>query len=260
MSYASREEGAKRRIRPESFADHYSQARQFYVSQTPVEQHHLQGALIFELSKVERAEIRVRMVSHLRNIDDDLAQTVADKLGIDPLPPPAPAAKMTNKALPVSDALSILKNGPKNFAGRRVGALISDGVDIELLTGLREALVAEGATLKLVAPRIANIEASDGSRLDADETVEGGPSVLFDAVALLPSKAGAATLARQPAVRDFVADAFAHCKFIACGAFGAPLLAAAGVTTDGGVITISAKRDFTTFVQRCRELRYFDRM
>ena len=30
--------GAKRRLRPESFADHYSQARQFYVSQTDVEQ------------------------------------------------------------------------------------------------------------------------------------------------------------------------------------------------------------------------------
>ena len=34
----SRVGGEKRRVRPERFADHYSQARQFYVSQTEVEQ------------------------------------------------------------------------------------------------------------------------------------------------------------------------------------------------------------------------------
>ena len=41
------------RIRPESFADHYSQARMFYRSQSPLEQAHMASALVFELSKVE---------------------------------------------------------------------------------------------------------------------------------------------------------------------------------------------------------------
>ena len=50
--------GAKRRLRAETFADHYSQARQFYISQTEVEQRHIADALVFELSKVERADIR----------------------------------------------------------------------------------------------------------------------------------------------------------------------------------------------------------
>src|SRR4051794_28097053 len=44
--------GGKRRLRPESFADHYSQARQFYLSQLPVEQQHIADAFVFELSKV----------------------------------------------------------------------------------------------------------------------------------------------------------------------------------------------------------------
>src|SRR5205807_481509 len=43
----SHESGAKRRLRPESFADHYSQARLFYVSQTPVEQRHITDAFVF---------------------------------------------------------------------------------------------------------------------------------------------------------------------------------------------------------------------
>ncbi len=65
----------KLRIRPESFADHYSQARQFFVSQTDVEQTHIANALVFELCKVRDAStIRARMVAHLLNIDEDLAK------------------------------------------------------------------------------------------------------------------------------------------------------------------------------------------
>ena len=60
-SVAATPDGDKLRIRPESFADHYSQARQFYVSQTPIEQKHIGDALVFELSKVERPDIRSRM-------------------------------------------------------------------------------------------------------------------------------------------------------------------------------------------------------
>ena len=51
-----------------------------------------------------------------------------------------------------------------------------------------------------------------------------GPSLLFDAVALLPSPAGASLLAREATARDFVSDAFAHLKFIAYGAAAEPLL------------------------------------
>jgi hypothetical protein len=76
------------RLRAESFADHYSQARQFYRSQTGTEQRHIAMALTFELSKVETLAIRERMVAHLLNIDDALAATVAEKLGIADMPAP----------------------------------------------------------------------------------------------------------------------------------------------------------------------------
>ena len=65
--------GPKRRLRPESFADHYSQARQFFVSQAEVERRHIIDAFVFELSKCDSEAIRTRMVAGLRNVDDDLA-------------------------------------------------------------------------------------------------------------------------------------------------------------------------------------------
>ena len=46
-------DGQKERVRSERFADHYSQARQFYVSQTDVEQQHIIDSFVFELSKCE---------------------------------------------------------------------------------------------------------------------------------------------------------------------------------------------------------------
>ncbi|PKN04000.1 MAG: catalase HPII, partial [Deltaproteobacteria bacterium HGW-Deltaproteobacteria-9] len=64
-SAAVTETGEKGRIRAESFADHYSQARQFYLSQTSYEQAHIASALVFELSKVEHLHIRKAIVGHL---------------------------------------------------------------------------------------------------------------------------------------------------------------------------------------------------
>lgn len=117
QSYPVVPEGAKRRIRSESFADHYSQARQFYISQTEIEQMHIANALVFELSKVETSSIRERVVAHLPNIDDILAQRVADGLGLAKLPKVAPAAQKTRTNLKASNALSIQKNTPQTLIG-----------------------------------------------------------------------------------------------------------------------------------------------
>ena len=76
------DDGAKGRIRAESFADHYSQARLFFRSQTEIEQAHIASALVFELSKVETPHVREAIVGHLRNIDEVWPQRVADGLGL----------------------------------------------------------------------------------------------------------------------------------------------------------------------------------
>ena len=86
-------------------------------------------ALTFELSKVETPAIRARMVSHLLNIDRGLAEKVAEGLRLREMPKPADAARPTRKDLKPSPALSIQLNGPESFAGRKVGALVTDGVD-----------------------------------------------------------------------------------------------------------------------------------
>ena len=258
-SYPAEEQGEKLRIRSETFADHYSQARQFYLSQTPIEQGHIAAAFTFELSKVETPAIRARMVSHLLNVDAALAKKVADGLRLKAMPQPAEPARPVITDLQPSPALSILANGPGSFKGRKLGVLVSDGVDAALLAAVRDAFKQEGALVKLVAPMVGGVEASDGSWIEADEKIDGGPSVVFDAVAVLLSDAGAQLLAEEATARDFAADAFAHCKLIGHSAASMPLLQKAGVLPDGGVIALNAAADAAAFVKACGRLRFWDR-
>jgi len=260
--FADVEQGAKRRLRAESFADHYSQARQFFISQTIGEQTHIAAALTFELSKVKIPAIRERMVSHLLNIDETLASKVADKLGLKKMPKPADAAVATRLDLEPSPALSIVENGPERFEGRKLGILVSDGSDAAILKALKAALDKAGATYEIIAPKVTGVEASDGSWIDADQMIDGGPSVLYDAVALLPAADAMADLLLEASARDFVADAFAHCKFIGYVDAALPLFEKAGVATedlDEGCIAIGSAKQAKSFVDGLGKLRMWDR-
>ncbi len=261
QSFPAEEQGLKSRERSETFADHFSQPRQFYISQTPSEQGHIADALIFELSKVEKLEIRVRLLSHLPHIDPELAARVAKGLGMQgKIVPSIPAIKPRTDLKP-STALSIQRNAPNSFAGRKVGILVTDGTDRAVFDSLHTAIEAEGATVEVIAPVIAGATASDGSRIEANQKLGGGPSVLYDAVAILPSAAGMQAMLRNPAAADFVSDAFAHLKFIAWVDAAMPLFEKTGVSADmdAGFISVATSKGATEFVVACRQLRLWDR-
>ncbi|SEO07141.1 catalase [Bradyrhizobium sp. OK095] len=260
--FAEVEQGAKRRLRAESFADHYSQARQFFISQTAGEQSHIAAALTFELSKAKTPVIRERMVSHLLNIDETLANKVADKLGLQKMPKPADAAVPTRQDLEPSPALSIVENGPQRFEGRKLGILVSDGSDANVLKALKSALDKAGAAYEIIAPKVTGVKASDGGWIEADQMIDGGPSVLYDAVALLPAADAIDDLLLESTARDFVADAFAHCKFIGYVEAALPLFEKAGVSAedfDEGCILMGSPKSAKSFVDSLSPLRVWER-
>ncbi|MGN6210417.1 catalase [Asticcacaulis sp.] len=254
-------EGNKLRIRPESFADHYSQARQFYISQTDTEQTHIANALVFELSRVERPAIRTRVVSHLLNIDPGLAQTVATGLGLPELPATATAAVATRQDLPPSNALSILKNPPPSLAGRKLGVLVTDGADAKLVDALQKAAMKEGMMVEFIAPMVTGVTLSDGTALPAQYKIDGGPSVLFDVVAVIASEEGVAWLTRKSTAKDFVSDAFAHMKFLAYSPEVLPLLEKAGIAADldEAFVELSSAARVKAFFTDLAKLRHWPR-
>ncbi|TBZ22426.1 catalase [Rhizobium leguminosarum] len=259
--FPAEEQGPKVRLRPESFADHYSQARQFYISQTPPEQRHIAAALIFELSKVETPVIRERMVSHLMNIDETLASKVGHALGFKSMPKPADAAMPTRQDLEPSPALSIIERGPKRFEGRKLGILVSDGTDAAVFKALLAEITEQKAAFEVIAPKIGGVTLSDGNWIEAHQMIDGGPSVLYDAVALLPSAEGTADLLKEATARDFVADAFVHCKYIGYVETALPLMQKAGIadSLDEGVMALGAAKDVPAFIKALGKLRVWGR-
>ena len=258
-SVPAMETGERVRVRSESFADHFSQARQFFFSQTEPEQGHIVAALVFELSKVQTPAVRLRMLGQLANIDAGLAGRVAAGLGYRGQIAPVPAAKPTRTDLANSPALSILAKARPVFEGRVVGCLIADGFDAAMVGVLAKAASAAGASLKLIAPTIGGTKSADGAVHDADFQLAGGPSVLFDAVALVLSAPGAASLAEQAAAVGFVTDAFAHLKVIGHTPGAEKLLRIAGVEPDAGVIALQAATAASSFVAAARKGRIWER-
>jgi catalase len=229
------EEGAKGRIRAESFADHYSQARLFFRSQSEIEQAHIASALVFELSKVETAHVREAIVGHLRNVDANLAKRVADGLGMPKLPPAAVPAAPTQDLDP-SPALQIIGRMKHTLEGRCIGILIHEGSDAGTVRKIQAAAEKAGARVKRVALKIGGAKLSDGKTVAADGQLAGTPSMVFDAVAVVLSSKGAEVLSKEAAAVDFVRDAFGHLKAIAADAGGMHLLQASGIARDKGVI------------------------
>lgn len=91
--------------------------------------------------------------------------------------------------------------------------------------------------------------------------IDGGPSVLFDAVALLTSATAVDELIKEATARDFVADAFQHCKFIGYDQSALPLLKKAGIADamDEGVLPLPGEEGLAAFVSELGKLRVWAR-
>ena len=242
-------QGDKLRIRPELFADHFSQARQFFFSQTEPEQNHIVSSFIFELSKVEMAAIRERMLGQLANVDMRVARRVADGLGMPGKITKVPTAVPAREDLPESPALSILKKATKSLEGRLIGCLIADGSDATIVTNLTKAAAQRGCKVKVIAPKIGGAKAKDGTVIPADFQLAGGPSVLFDCIFLALSSEGATTLLNEAAAVAFVHDGFAHLKVVGATLEAQSLLDKAGVIVDEGVLIVN-RGSMTSFLDR----------
>ncbi|WP_339749325.1 catalase [uncultured Rubinisphaera sp.] len=259
QSYQAEESGQKLRIRPESFADHYSQARLFWISMTEAEQRHIVGGFTFELGKCEEEKIRTRMLGHLNNIDESLGEQVAKKLGMtgqaDSIKPVVPVREVKP-----SKPLSQYSVAPKSLQGKKIGLLTTNGVDSKLHEALLKAAEDEGATLAVIALHKGAIKTSSGKEVKPDDFLAGAPSVMFDCVVVAPAEDQVEMLASEAAAVNWVRDAFGHLKVMGFTEPATAIFEKASVDTDAdeGVLKIEAA-DFSNFIKQAKEHRIWDR-
>ena len=203
----------KVRGKPEKFADHFTQARLFFESQTETEKNHIVGAFRFELTKVGVEAIRERVISMLANVSAELAQGVAEGLGI-AVPAPQPR---------------VLEN-PADARGDDVAGAVADGATgrrqrqdaprraprrrrhrWRSLRAVHAALAAAGAVPRFVGARLGVVRPASGDPIHVEVTMETAPAVLWDGVVVPAGDAGLAALGQAV---DFVKDQYRHCKTI----------------------------------------------
>ena len=116
--------------------------------------------------------------------------------------------------------------------------------------------------MKVIAEKISGAELSGGKTLHADFRVDGGPSSLFDAVAIVASDAGSARLAGMGAAQDFVRDAYAHLKTIGSTANTRDLFAKAGLKDadmDDACVALEKRADASDFIESAAKGKFWDR-
>jgi catalase len=237
--YTERVDGHKIRKRSESFKDFYSQATLFWNSMSDWEKQHIIEAFQFELGKVERAEIRERVVENLAHVDHHLASDVAEGLGL-----PAPAETEPNHGRS-SPALSQAVQ-PGSAATRKVAVLAVDGVDARSLRPVLDRLREQGAACEILAPHAGELEG--GVRVD--RPLQTMASVLYDAVLVAGGARSVRTLRQNGGAMRYLAEAFKHAKPVAAIGDGVELLREAplndvelsdnGLVAEAGVITLAS--------------------
>jgi len=234
VSFPAPVQDDKVRGKPEKFADHYSQAKLFYDSQSDVERQHIIRAFRFELTRVQTPAIRERVVSQLVNVDAALAKAVADELGIE-VPPAQPLASTRRIKAEVkqSPALSLFaRPGDGSIRTRRIAILVANGVAGEALRILHTELLALGAVPRFVGARLGAVQPANGDPIEVEVTVETAPSVLWDAVVVPDGDDAAESLKSNGQVLEFLKDQYRHCKTLLAVGAGTTVLEAAGMSLE----------------------------
>lgn len=233
VSFPEHDVADEMRGKPHRFAEHFNQATLFYDSQSEPEKRHIAQAFRFELSKLTVPAIRERVISQLLNVSADLAQEVADGLGME-LPPPMPRAldDVPEPEVMASPALSLMaRPGNGGIRTRKIALLVNDGVDGKDIETIQAALLEQGAVGRLVGARVGPFKTTLGP-LEADASLENEPAVVFDGVVVLTDGRTTKDGRINGLVLEHVKDQYRHGKTIWAVGGGADVLEACGIPVD----------------------------
>lgn len=228
VHYAEKVEGHKIRARSESFNDHFSQARMFWLSMTDVEKEHIIQAFSFELGKVQRKSIRQQVVEMFSSVCPKMATTVAANVGVKP-----PKNKEPHPTKKTSDAVSQMKNPITRLETLKV-AIITDGSPVDYLI---KQLAEQGVTAETVS-------ASQSDTVD--QTFDTTHPVLYDALLVAHTMDDAKEMAN---VQSFMLETYNHYK---------PLAILEGETPPFAS-TAGVSHTFEQFLDDLKQHRHWDR-
>ncbi|MGE4078762.1 MAG: catalase, partial [Reyranella sp.] len=257
--------GPKVRERSPSFADHFSQATQFWNSMSDWEKDHIAAAFAFELNQVVDEPVRARTMNEiLVNIHRDLANMVSRATGIvvapvgtpdDPTPSaPTPAGPLNRDAASLKSPALSMDKPPPSIAGRKVAILLADGANADEVEAAIAALVEAALVPETIGPTAGSVQAA-GKAIKVNRAAANAPSVVYDAVVVPGGVAG--RLATMTLAQRFLHEAYRHGKPIAVAEDARGLLQAAQVPADAeGLATGNGAALVSRLVEHLRRHRF----
>ncbi len=198
--YQEKIEGHKVRARSDSFKDHFSQARLFWLSMTDIEKKHIINAFSFELGKVKNKSIRKQVVDMFAHVSYTLASSIADNIGIIP-----PVQKEVPPITQTSPAVSQIINAVESAQTSKVAVIVSENTN-EKLNDLIATLLSENIVVELVSTKQGIING-----YEVHETFSTTSSVLYDGVYVTGTFQDSS---QQVKSEQFIEEAYQHCKTI----------------------------------------------
>jgi len=269
-SYQERIDAKKIRGRSESFSDHFSQPALFYRSLADWEKAHVVDAYSFELGKCKQKHIKERMLWLISQIDEGLANKVAENLGTKV---PEDIDRPINQAIGADanvkehqpgkkrnylDAAPTLSQANTKFdsiATRQVAFLVADGFNRKDFDKMKKALEKENAMVKLVAPHGGTVTCDTYMEHKVDASILTTESVLYDAIFVPGGEKSVKALLNKAKFTKFVSEAYKHCKAIAVAHEGVQLLDKGTIgdyKDDKAVMVDGTTADFVSAIARHR--------
>lgn len=252
VHYPKRVEGHVIRGRSKSFNDFFSQPRIFFNSLTPIEKRHTIEAFSYQLGKVRSESVRKQNVDLLVNVDQELAYTVADNIGVE---------RPKGTHVPVSTVYPSLSQAstPKYATTLKVGVLIGDNFKTAEVMPVLDTLKKNGVFIVIISDTLNPVCGDDGTTLKVNETFLTASPYLVDSLYVVGGNArNEAKFNRD--ITKFVYVAYEHYKPIGVASTGRNYLQTTENNNLAGVIFNDGQRDFAKeFLAAIKKQRFWDR-
>lgn len=250
--YPKKVEGHVIRARSESFNDFFTQPRIFWNSLTLVEKQHTIEAFSYQLGKVRSESVRQQNVNLLVNIDKDLANIVADNIGVD---------RPSGTHVPVSTRYPSLSQAstPKYAHTLKVGVLIGNGFDSEEVINVLNLLNKYGVFIVIVSETLGTVTGDDGKKLKVDESFITTSPYLLDALYVVGGRHKKQERFNAN-VNKFINGAYKLYKPIGIASMGQPLMSASKGNNLAGVVFATNNPNFgEEFILAIAQQRFWNR-
>lgn len=252
IHYPQKVDGHIIRGRSPSFNDFFSQPRIFWNSLTPIEKQHTIDGFSYQLGKVKSESVRQQNVDLLVNVDKELANIIADNIGVN-----RPSG--TNVSVSTSYPSLSQASTPKYAYTQKVGVLIGNDFNSNEVINALKVLEDAGVFVVIVSETLGSVTGNDGTKLKVDQTFLTSSPYLLDSLYIVGgSHKNQAKFNYE--ISEFIQVAYKFYKPIGVATSGQSLLNVSDDNNLAGVVFAANNPNFgNDFVTAIAQQRFWDR-